>query len=56
MSLQFRRRIRGPRLGPLRTFINLSLRGLGLSAQVGRVTVSKRGVSVRGPKGWSWRA
>ena len=54
MPIRYRRRIPVTR----DSWLNFSLRGLSASTRIlGRVTVNSRGrVTVRGPKGWSWRS
>jgi hypothetical protein len=56
MSIQYRKRVRGPRLGPLQTFLNIGLRGISATARLGRLAVNSRGrVSMRLARGLSWR-
>jgi hypothetical protein len=56
MGLLFSRRVPLKKRGLLRTWLNLSTRGVSGSARVGRFTVNSRGrVTVRLRKGLSFR-
>jgi len=56
MGLIFRKRVPVKRDGPLRTWLNLSRSGVSSSVRLGRVTAnSRRGITIRLGKGFSWR-